>query len=73
MIEICKDNSPNKPINFYLALANTAFDYVIKSPFSAKYVHDKFITFISVLFYCLANNLALMPQFFTDPVIISEP
>ena len=69
---MCSNNKPHKPLSFYLTLAHTAFDYVIKSPFSAKYVNEKFITFISVLFYCLANNLALMPSFFTDPNIINE-
>jgi len=67
--QLCRDNSPPYPLEFYFFIAKKAFEFGEKYYKESYLIHDQYITFLSLLLYQISLNEELTPDCFKKETI----
>ncbi|KRX03494.1 hypothetical protein PPERSA_02873 [Pseudocohnilembus persalinus] len=65
-IDLLQNNKSSRPIEYYLKVAQVAFDFVENYYSDSDLVHEQYITFLSTLHYCIDTNQEFTPEFLLD-------
>ena len=64
--DLCQNCAPAKPLSYYSRIAEVAFDFADFYPDQNYLIHEEYITFISIVIYCVENNERVKPKMFTE-------
>ncbi|KAL4471704.1 hypothetical protein ABPG74_008597 [Tetrahymena malaccensis] len=62
--QLCVNNPPAHPLDFYFQIGKLSFDFVDQYSSQAGIIADQYISFLSVIIYCLENNQKPNPTHF---------
>ena len=66
---LCIDFQPPLPLDYYFNIAAEAFMFGETYHSQSSLIHDQYITFLSLLLYCVGQNQKLTPAYFTEESI----
>ena len=67
--ELCTETKPPMPLDYYFRIGKAAFQFADRYPKDTHLIHDQYITFLSLLLYCLDQNFDLTPNSFQKELI----
>lgn len=70
--DLCIENPPPNPLGYYFYVGKAAFEYVETYPNDANLIHERYITFLSALLYCVEKDQNLTPQLLKDEKKLQE-
>ena len=70
--DLCKETKPPMPLGYYFSIARASFEFAENYHKQASLIHDQYVTFLSVLMYCMGQGLKLSPSLFKEEEILEK-